>query len=184
MSVAAAGVRQSNKRKRNRKRRGKLTVAEKPCPKIRVTEAVLEDLPIVEDMTRQMFETMDVVKGYGGVNKENVYSVGEMIIKSPQHIILAARTSDGRIVGMLMLMEASGFVFAQKKVAHEVAWWVYPNARKMGVGVALLKAGEQWARSNGMVAIIMNAFRESQDVARLYLKNGFRLAESLYSKEF
>jgi GNAT superfamily N-acetyltransferase len=63
---------------------------------------------------------------------------------------------------------ATGAVYeANPQTAHVYAMWVAPDARRAGVGRALLDAVESWARERGSGRLLLNV-TETNEVARRF----------------
>lgn len=73
---------------------------------------------------------------------------------------------------------------AREKTAQELFWWVRPEKRGGPIGVRLLRALEQWARSRGcktLSMICLPALSESP-AERMYQRLGYRASERSYIK--
>jgi len=62
---------------------------------------------------------------------------------------------------------------AQPEVAHLYAMWVDPAARRSGVGLALVGAIADWARSGGARNVLLDATEGNAPAAALYARAGF-----------
>jgi GNAT superfamily N-acetyltransferase len=56
---------------------------------------------------------------------------------------------------------------------HVLAMWVAPEARRQGVGAALLRSAEQWASSNGARSIILGVTTVADAARGLYEGAGY-----------
>lgn len=69
-------------------------------------------------------------------------------------------------------------------VAYLEGWYVDPDARRTGVGAALVRAGEEWARQRGLRDLASDALIENATSHRAHLALGFDEVERvvLYRK--
>ena len=70
------------------------------------------------------------------------------------HVLLLAE-DEGRVVGMAGLFVLPFMFNANHVSAHEVVWWVEPEAQGKGAGKALLQAIEPACRDRGAELIYM-----------------------------
>jgi ribosomal protein S18 acetylase RimI-like enzyme len=83
--------------------------------------------------------------------------------------VFLARANDGRAIGTVTVASYD----EEPSVAHVYAMWVAPDARRAGVGRALLDAAETWARDRGCDRLVLSV-TESNDAARaFYEAHGF-----------
>jgi ribosomal protein S18 acetylase RimI-like enzyme len=82
------------------------------------------------------------------------------------HNILAVL--DGQPVGM-----ASGMPTGDPGVVGLISMWVAPQARRRGVGEALVREIERWARSVGARAVRLDVADGNRAAAELYERTGF-----------
>lgn len=82
--------------------------------------------------------------------------------------------------GMLLAMTMP-FLWGTKKTATEMAWWVEPPFRKLGIGNSLISAFQDWAKQKGCAAITLTGLDDS--VSKMYDKLGYKLCEQTYIKE-
>jgi GNAT superfamily N-acetyltransferase len=90
---------------------------------------------------------------------------------------LLVAEQDGAVVGMIGMMVYRHPMSAEL-VGTEVAWWIDPEHR--GIGLRLLRAGETWARAQGAVTFQMIA--PTPDVERLYERMGFERMETTFQR--
>ncbi len=81
---------------------------------------------------------------------------------------------DGQPVGM-----ASGVPAEQDGVVELISMWVGPAARGRGVGDALMRAVDQWARDRGAKRIELAVVPDNDSATALYLRHGFTLTGEL-----
>jgi ribosomal protein S18 acetylase RimI-like enzyme len=96
--------------------------------------------------------------------------------QGPQSIVLVAEGTDGTRLGFISLTEGKDAVGAARGHVADLA--VTPDARRMGVGSALMKAGEAWARDRGLPALSLDVWSMNERALAFYRRLGYR-AESL-----
>jgi aminoglycoside 6'-N-acetyltransferase I len=88
---------------------------------------------------------------------------------------LLAMNSSGDAVGFL---ELSIRAYAEDCVTDHVAylegWYVVPEARRHGVGTALVRAAEEWARSQGCTEFASDALIDNHVSAAAHRALGFQ----------
>ena len=111
------------------------------------------------------------------VSPDKVRSIVEGILSADQsQKIILLYEDKGMLAGML-----TPFLFGDKIVATELAWWVEPEHRKSQVGLQLLEAFEYWAKKTGANLITMISIDDA--VGEFYQKKGYSLFERAYMKE-
>lgn len=98
---------------------------------------------------------------------------------------LVAESADGALVGFIEVGErpfADGCDTAP--VAYIEGWWVDPNHRAAGVGAALVRAAEDWARARALTEIASDAELHNVASQRAHERLGFTEAcrAVLYAK--
>jgi aminoglycoside 6'-N-acetyltransferase I len=84
----------------------------------------------------------------------------------------------GRIVGMLELsLRPYADGCDSWPVPFVEGWYVLPDARRSGVGRALVRAAEQWALENGYTEMASDALLENIDSERAHKALGFEEVE-------
>lgn len=93
---------------------------------------------------------------------------------------------DGNKVVGIIAGQITEPVFCDRKIAHEIVWYVLPDYRKSIWSIKLLKAFEYWSE-NVMKADITQMASVSNDhidkLQSLYEKRGYKLFEKTYLKE-
>lgn len=96
--------------------------------------------------------------------------------------VLLVAEVDGAVAGMVGLIVGPSLCNAHVLVANEVMWWVNPEARHSGAGVALLDAVKPACIAKGAAAIQMVHLHDSPpQAAALYEQRGYRHTESSYT---
>ena len=81
-----------------------------------------------------------------------------------------------------ILMAACGdHPFGPVRLARETVWWIEPDYRGLGA-VKMLNGYELWARDQGCTFIGMAGMGDDPQVGRLYLRRGYRVAETHFLK--
>jgi aminoglycoside 6'-N-acetyltransferase I len=85
--------------------------------------------------------------------------------------IWIAETADGAVVGFIEagLRSCADGCDMSRPVGYVEGWYVAENYRRAGIGLALLRAAEDWAREQGCTEMASEALLEnilSQDVHR------------------
>lgn len=87
---------------------------------------------------------------------------------------------DGVAQGLLLAM-AYEHPFGPVWLARETVWWIDPSHRG-SAAPRMLDAYEHWARVKRCAFTGMAGMGEDPDVARLYLRRGYRVAETHFLK--
>ena len=93
--------------------------------------------------------------------------------------ILVARNAAGQAVGFLQIglrSHADGCDVAQP-VGFVEGWFVLPEARGQGVGGALIRAGEDWARARGCVEMGSDALIDNLASCDAHHALGFEVVD-------
>ncbi|MBP9782015.1 GNAT family N-acetyltransferase [Candidatus Woesebacteria bacterium] len=86
------------------------------------------------------------------------------------HCIIAEES--GAVVGYVALAVKT-FDYRKSKYVEVENIGVSPEHRSLGIGTALMKAAEQWAKSQGASSLYVEAFWENQRAINYYKENGF-----------
>lgn len=144
-----------------------------------VRTATVDELPAIVAMGARFYATT----AYGALAPycpASAQTLGRMLIE--QGVLLVAEAPQG-LVGMVGLALAPFMFNHAKRSAHEVMWWVDPDARDTGAGIALLRAIEPACRAAGAVAIQMGVLSTSPAHAgSLYRRMGYEQTETSYFK--
>ena len=76
---------------------------------------------------------------------------------------------DGRDIGMVRGAPSS----EEPSAAELLSMWVEPSERGRGVGEALVRAVETWARDEGFSRLLLEVYAENVPARRLYARMGF-----------
>jgi ribosomal protein S18 acetylase RimI-like enzyme len=115
-------------------------------------------------------ETGSFASGFRDVLVDTVRSQG------PQSTVLVAEGADGTRLGFISLRVGKDVVGAARGHVADLA--VTADARRMGVGSALMTAGEAWARDRGLPALSLDVWSTNDRALAFYRRLGYS-AESL-----
>ena len=141
-----------------------------------IREATIYDTP---DLLRMGLAFVNAIR-----QEPDVVSITETLrfLMDADSAVLLISGNGKAMVGAL----ASPAFFNRNEItAAELFWWVEPDARGQGLGIALLNGLESWARSIGVCRLSMVAM-ESLDASEvdMYENHGYSRFESTFVKEF
>jgi len=94
------------------------------------------------------------------------------------HRVFVAEAGDGGLVGMLELsLRSYADGCDSSPVPYIEAWYVAPAVRRQGIGGALVKAAEEWARANGHTEMASDALLDNHVSERAHAALGFEEVE-------
>lgn len=96
--------------------------------------------------------------------------------QGPQSAVLVAEAAEGPPIGFISLKAGRDAVGAARGHVADLA--VIPDARRIGVGTALMEAGEAWARDHGLPALSLDVWSTNKRALAFYQRLGY-FAESL-----
>jgi ribosomal protein S18 acetylase RimI-like enzyme len=96
--------------------------------------------------------------------------------QGPQSTVLVAEGAEGTPLGFISLRVGKDVVGAARGHVADLA--VIADARRMGVGTALMEAGEAWARDRGLPALSLDVWSSNKRALAFYQRLGY-FAESL-----
>jgi len=103
----------------------------------------------------------------------------EMISDPTQPVFVAVR-ENGKLCGFL---EASTRDYAEdcqtSPVGYIEGWYVDADMRKQGVGAALVRAAENWAREQGLTEMASDTWLDNEISIRAHMKLGYEETERL-----
>lgn len=147
---------------------------------LRIRSATLDDLRVLVPMAARFYATT----GYRAISEtpsdKALANIGAELIRNG--VFLVAERAGG-IVGMVGLVFAPFLFDPKHRTAHEVMWWVEPEAQGAGAGRSLLLGAIEACRKGGIRAIQMLHLASSPaHAADAYLAAGFVHSESSYMK--
>jgi len=105
-----------------------------------------------------------------------MYQAVLTLIESEQGLPLIAVEGE-TVVGLLLVLVYHDHL-TDEWIAGELAWWVDPDRR--GIGLRMLRLAETWARQQG--AQRLQVMAPSPEVERLYERLGYRPLERTYDR--
>lgn len=138
------------------------------------------ELPGLAKMAGEFFASSRHLQGF---NLPTFVASWSAFIDSGAGVIFVATDGDqpiGALGGVKFPDPNNG-----KAIASELFWFVTPEARESGKGLALLGAFEGWAKSNGCQQIIMVYLVDLMPakVRGIYESRGYQPMEVHYTKE-
>jgi ribosomal protein S18 acetylase RimI-like enzyme len=96
--------------------------------------------------------------------------------EGPQSTVLVAEGADGTPLGFISLRVTADAVGAARGHVADLA--VAADARRLGVGSALMEAGEAWTRDHGLATVSLDVWSTNERALTFYRELGYS-AESL-----
>jgi GNAT superfamily N-acetyltransferase len=144
-----------------------------------IRAATESDLPAILDMGARFYATTTYAQ-LADYCRDSAAGLARVMLDGG---VLLIAEHDGRPIGMVGLLLGPFLFNAAHTTAHEVMWWVDPEARDSGAGVALLRALEPACRAKGAAVIQMMTLDGSPpQAAALYERLGYRPSEHAFSK--
>lgn len=97
----------------------------------------------------------------------------------PQAVLVAERATGGLggFIELGLRQYADGC--DSRPVGYVEGWYVDPDLRQQGVGAALVRAGEEWARAQGCTEMASDCLLDNEGSLRAHLALGYEEAERL-----
>lgn len=144
-----------------------------------VRAALKSDVDAIVSMGGRFYATTS----YHALAPFDPAAVRELVMHMLGSGVLLVADSEAGVVGMVGLVLAPMPFNHSVMFAHEVMWWVDPEARSRGAGKALLQAVEQACRERGADVIQMVHLSNSPpEAGAIYERAGYAHTESSYSK--
>jgi ribosomal protein S18 acetylase RimI-like enzyme len=102
--------------------------------------------------------------------------VGAVRAQGPRSTVLVAEGADGTPLGFISLRVSTDAVGAARGHVADLA--VAADARRLGVGTALMEAGEAWTRDHGLATVSLDVWSTNERALTFYGELGYS-AESL-----
>jgi len=112
----------------------------------------------------------DVSSAEHGVEAERFLS-GEA--KEPQAVLVAESPGHGLVGFAEISIRAYAEGCSTDRVGYLEGWFVVPAARRRGTGRALVRAAEEWSRSQGCAEFASDAEADNDESARAHRALGF-----------
>ncbi len=144
-----------------------------------IRRAVDSDIGRIVDMGAR-FYSLTSYRAVASFDHDAVRALAEHLLR--EGVLLVAET-DSDVIGMAGLVLAPLPFNPAAMFAHEVMWWVEPQARGLGAGRALVEAIETACREAGADAIQMVHLSSSPpEAAAIYERAGYSHTESCFTK--
>ena len=136
---------------------------------MKVRTARLDDARVLADLTTQL--------GYP-VDPPTLADRLTPLLRSDEHQVLIAADADDRPVGWIhVVIEQSLAAGIHAVIAGLVT---DERHRSAGIGLALLEAGEAWARERGVGAMVVRSRIARERAHRFYEREGYTLDKTSY----
>ena len=100
------------------------------------------------------------------------------LLKRPDAVVIVAARPRGGLAGFAEIGERSIVDGCDSSpVGYLEAWYVDEDARDQGVGAALVRAGEQWARDRGRTEFASDALLSNDAGQRAHEALGFEVVD-------
>ena len=93
--------------------------------------------------------------------------------REPQAVLVAESPGHGLVGFAEISIRAYAEGCSTDRVGYLEGWFVAPAARRRGTGRALVRAAEEWSRSQGCVEFASDAEADNDESARAHLALGF-----------
>lgn len=145
---------------------------------MKIRPATPADVDAIVRMSAAFYSTTDYM-AVSGMCPNTVADLASGLIASG--VMLIAESDDREVLGMVGLAVVPGLFNRNVLGAHEVVWYVVPDARAAGVGRALLAAVPDACRARGAKACWMMALATSSPhVGEAYAAAGWQHSETNY----
>lgn len=148
--------------------------------RIQIREAVDGDVPAIIEMGRSFFDA----SGYSGIiafDAKTAKTAIETIIIDKHAIILVAEIHE-QLIGMVAAILHPFYFNINHLTGQELVWWIEPEHRTGTAGIRLIKAIEQWAKSNGAKTFSMISLANNRRVEQIYERRGYLPSENTFIK--
>lgn len=135
---------------------------------VKIDEMILADLEQVTDLAEQL--------GYPNV-LQDIKRRYEVINKHSNYALFVARDENAKVLGWVQVNAEPCSILTEDK-AEVVALIVDQGSRNRGIGAALLKQAERWAKSKELKLMRIRSNLKRTDAHRFYQKNGYEIKKS------
>lgn len=141
-----------------------------------IREATEADIPTIVEWGAHFAEACNLPGGYDPSSAEIFF---RHLIENPDGILLIG---DGGAIGGMA--HASPYNHAHK-TGQELFWWVEPDKRKEGLGIALLKALQNAIEALGVHSWTLSTVGlDDGSLGQVYERFGYKLTDRNYSRTF
>jgi ribosomal protein S18 acetylase RimI-like enzyme len=138
-----------------------------------ITAAYIEDIPVLVDLINSAYRGEASKKGWTteadlleGDARTNTATLAELMGK-PSSVILKYINAEEKLIGSVYLdIQDRGLYLGMLTVS--------PVLQGSGVGKALMREAEQYAKANGCSCIFMNVISVREELIAWYLKLGYK----------
>jgi GNAT superfamily N-acetyltransferase len=150
---------------------------------LNVRQATASDLDAYIELLAHFHESSPM-RGVAAYDPEGIRAFLTASLEN-SNILLLVGELDGQIVGVTSCLLYPLYFSPSYQVAQELWWWLTPAARGSGIGQAMFKAIEAWAREKNARALFMIALEDERAAAmeKVYFRAGFRPLERTFIKE-
>lgn len=132
-----------------------------------------EDLEAVTLLTVQL--------GYPNSHQE-IKARFKRIEALPGYGLFVAKSNEGTVLGWVQINQEAETILTEAK-AELTALVVDEKCRNQGVGAALLKRAEEWAKGNGLSLIRLRSSNHREGAHRFYLREGYEQTGRTFKKK-
>lgn len=145
-----------------------------------IRAATSEDFPSLVRIGHDFYE-FNPYKEYVELDEESLVATLEVLLES--HILLVME-EDEKVVGAAGAYVAPLYWNLNYVNALEVFWWIDPEYRTKGSGLALKQALETKVKESGVKFWSMVALESSEPekIGKIYMASGFKPIEHTYMK--
>lgn len=130
--------------------------------KITIARLAITDLPDAQALLGEL--------GYD-IPADELSRRMESVLPREDHAVWVARDGNGSALGLIHVYERAAL---EKPVeAYIQSLVVSANARRTGVGAALNKTAEDWARDRGLLTISLHTQMHRDDAVSFYTREGY-----------
>ena len=145
-----------------------------------IRTAIEADIPAIVEMSRRFYATT-AYAAYADMDDGTASDLAAWLIRDG--VMLVADSGD-ELVGMVGVAVIPFMFNRNLLMAHEVIWWVNPEAQGAGVGRQLLEAVAPACKAKGAIAVqMMHLANSPPQAGELYRRLGYDLSEVSYTKE-
>lgn len=143
--------------------------------------ATTADVPHLVLMGGQFFAQTGFTKSGLRCDPFHLHAWLEDAVQATDKVIFVAQ-QDGALQGVIGAQFAMAY-FSPQIIAHELFWWMNPQARKGSAAVRLLRALEEHAKAYGAIGVSMVDIALMQSNApALYERLGYEMSERTWFK--
>jgi aminoglycoside 6'-N-acetyltransferase I len=114
-----------------------------------------------------------------GTVEEHAAELSDILAGRPQStlplVVLVAESAQGELLGFaeVGLRSHADGCDGRRPVGYLEGWFVAPDARRTGVGRALIAAAEDWSRAQGCVEMASDTWLDREESQRAHAALGF-----------